>query len=388
MLQFLDEADLLADNIAILAAPGKLVAHGTPVALKSNLGQGYVAQVFMSRDSDSEKVDEKYQNELLEKIRTVAPSARMTQSLSSTSSAVSYHLNTTNTSTVEKVLSIIESERLTSHVVSYDVHGSTMEDIFLALMTEHGRDQAVEGPTGDELAKETPSYQAEETLENITSTFHLDNGRQRTPLGQAFTIFHKRFLVFRRSWLTPVLAVLIAVAGACIPIFFFANSPQTCVRTVRETFTVPLFFPISPLEIGFLNQSIGSEILISPPDITASLGSSTALLPTMNEPNNATFVNIINESFMNLSLGGISIDPQSGNSLVVWEASPPGLTAPTMLNLASNVVYNLALNATGRATTSPHLLAANLQNFPGIGGGVLTALKWIAFFGAAMVTIS
>ena len=50
MLQFLDEADLLADNIAVLAAPGKLVANGTPVTLKTSLGEGYSVQVKFSHD--------------------------------------------------------------------------------------------------------------------------------------------------------------------------------------------------------------------------------------------------------------------------------------------------------------------------------------------------
>ena len=52
---FLDEADLLADHIAILAAPGKLVASGSPVALKTNLGQGYNIQVTF----DSVKLSER-----------------------------------------------------------------------------------------------------------------------------------------------------------------------------------------------------------------------------------------------------------------------------------------------------------------------------------------
>ena len=38
VIQFLDEADLLADHIAILAAPGKLIASGSPVSLKRDLG--------------------------------------------------------------------------------------------------------------------------------------------------------------------------------------------------------------------------------------------------------------------------------------------------------------------------------------------------------------
>ncbi|CAA7265338.1 unnamed protein product [Cyclocybe aegerita] len=38
---FLDEADFLADQIAVLAAPGKLIVADTPVRLKSTMGEGY-----------------------------------------------------------------------------------------------------------------------------------------------------------------------------------------------------------------------------------------------------------------------------------------------------------------------------------------------------------
>ena len=46
--QFLDEADLLADHIAILAAPGKVIASGTSVALKRDLGECYLIEVTFS----------------------------------------------------------------------------------------------------------------------------------------------------------------------------------------------------------------------------------------------------------------------------------------------------------------------------------------------------
>lgn len=56
-----------------------------------------------------------------------------------------------------------------------------------------------------------------------------------------------------------------------------------------------------------------------------------------------------------------------------------------MLNLASNLLYNTALNATGKTPPVPSLILANYQTFPGIAAGTLVALKWVAFFGAAMV---
>ncbi|KAG2043689.1 hypothetical protein BDR03DRAFT_978110 [Suillus americanus] len=67
---FLDEADLLADKIAILAAPGKLVAEGTPVALKSNLEQGYSVQVMFDSPDLAEK---NLPTETLDRIRQICP---------------------------------------------------------------------------------------------------------------------------------------------------------------------------------------------------------------------------------------------------------------------------------------------------------------------------
>ena len=77
--QFLDEADLLADTIAVLAAPGKLVAHGTPVSLKSSLGEGYTVNVSFNVHPQ-EKSSSAHQGELLGRIRTLAPLAYPTSS--------------------------------------------------------------------------------------------------------------------------------------------------------------------------------------------------------------------------------------------------------------------------------------------------------------------
>ena len=127
---------------------------------------------------------------------------------------------------------------------------------------------------------------------------------------------------------------------------------------------------------------------MSPPNITSTLGPTADNLGVRNIPDNATFVSDIQQNFLNYSFGGISLDLSSGNSLVAWEATPPGVTGPTMLNLATNILYNRALNASGLGSSSPSLIYATLQSFPAIDGGTLFALKWTAFFGVAMVRVS
>ena len=374
--QFLDEADLLADTIAVLAAPGKLVAHGTPVSLKSSLGEGYTVNVSFNVHPQ-EKSSSAHQGELLGRIRTLAPLAYPT---SSAPNEVSYHLKIKGPPEVQKVLELVEGSRETYGVASYSVMGTSIEDIFLGLMHD-------DTPSEDKELEKTGSS-ATPSLDHTsrsTTPLQLTNGRRRSPLSQALTIFHKRILIAKRSWLTPCLAVLVAVAGSCIPIFFLSGrATQTCVTRFRTVPQTPLYLPASPL--GFIAEvALGSRVLESPPGIISTL-SNTSLLLTQNITDNATFVNTIDQTFLNQSFGGVSINTQTGASLFAWEATPPGLTGLVMLNLVSNTLYNNALNETGRAAAAaPSVILANYQTFPGIAAGTLVALKWVAFFGAAMV---
>ncbi|TDL26396.1 P-loop containing nucleoside triphosphate hydrolase protein [Rickenella mellea] len=366
---FLDEADLLADHIAILAAPGKLVAEGSPVSLKSTLGQGYSLHVSLNQGDGDEKAAKGSPHELLTRIRAIIPSAVLT---SSSPTEALYHLQSKDPVDVEKVLNLVEAERSSLGVSSYDVRGTSMEDIFLSLMKQHGQGLV---PTGAEMQGDQIGASQKALV--------LTSGRPKSPLAQALTIFHKRALVARRSWLTPLLAVVIAICGACIPIFFIAGRPETCVTGFVEVPAVSLYFPDSFLQDPFSAEP-GSQILMSPPGIIETLGQTTASLSTSSVADNLTFVDTIEQTYRNLSLGGVSIDQQSGAALVAWEASPPGLTGPTMLNLASNILYNRALNTSGRGTGSPSIISANYQPLPAVDTSGLVALKWNAFFGAAM----
>lgn len=358
----------------MLAAPGKLVAQGTPVALKSRLGQGYTIDVAFDSSVLNEKSIPQPSGELLDRLRRIAPH---TYTSSASPNQVSYHLKEKDSTVVQRALQMVEDEREAYSIASYSVLGTSIEDIFLDLM--HDDTQSEEGDKHEGSSTPTPSLPA------ATPSLHLTNGRKRSPLSQAFTIFHKRYLIARRSWLTPFLAVLIAVAGSCVPLFFLSNRPQTCVTTSRTVPSIPLYLPSSPLLLAGAFADPQPQVLASPPGIISTLGQTTALVPIDDIPDNTTFVNTVQQTFRNQTYGGISVNTDTGSALVAWEATPPGLTGLVMLNLASNVLYNNALNVSGRAGPNASLIAANYQNFPGISGGTLVALKWVAFFGAAMV---
>ncbi|KAG1742779.1 uncharacterized protein EDB91DRAFT_297988 [Suillus paluster] len=380
---FLDEADLLADKIAILAAPGKLVAEGTPVALKSNLGQGYSIQVMFDFPDLTEKDLPKAPSVTLDRIRQVSPQCSM--SLASPSQA-SYHLKSKDSVVVEKVLQLLDKERDALRIASYDVLGTSIEDIFLDLMARQTRSAS---PDGTEKSISSSGGISEPILPDLTGVpsapakaLELTDGRPRSPLSQALTIFYKRALIARRSWLTPLLVVLIAVCGSCIPLVFLSGQTATCTLQFKNETVIPLYFPDSP--IYYRASGPGTQILTSPPNITATLGKTAMFLKTENVPDNATFVSTIEQDYLNLSFGGISIDMQTGDSLFAWEATPPGFTGPTMMNLATNILYNRALNASGNAASTPSLILANYASFPHLAAGTLVDLKWVAFFGAAM----
>lgn len=362
--QFLDEADLLADNIAILAAPGKLVAQGSPVSLKSSLGQGYTVQAKFHVSDAPEKEWTRPSDELLTAIRGVAPMCHVS---SPVPHQASYHLMSKDPKVVVRVLGVMDSQAETHNLESYDVLGTSIEDIFLDLMSR------------EERLGEAESIESE--TKSVASIHHgkpldLASGHKRSPLSQAFTIFHKRVLIARRGWLTPFLAVLVAVAGACVPLFFLPTQEQNCTKEFHNSTSISLFLPYSPL-------SFFSDVLVSPPNAIQYLGGAGTTLKTQNVTDNSTFVSDIQSNYRNLSLGGVSIDLSTGNSLFAWEASPPGINGPTLLNTVSNILYNSASKTTSASGSS--LIAANYASFPAVYARTLVDLKWVAFYGAAMV---
>ncbi|KZT22614.1 hypothetical protein NEOLEDRAFT_1071005 [Neolentinus lepideus HHB14362 ss-1] len=376
---FLDEADLLADTIAVLAPPGKKIAEGTPVALKSTLGEGYTVEVTLVPEH-TEKGTVGVATELLQRIRSVSPATHIS---TSSPTQISYHLKSKDPGAVEQVLDLLDAEDR-CRVASYDVHGASIEDIFLDLLSRDAKAEGDTRPNSEHIEKLATETSVTDSMEH--ARLALTNGRKRSPYGQAFTIVHKRALIARRSWLSLALTILIAVAGSCVPLFFLSgrtNPSQTCGTRFQNATMIPIYLPTSPIALS-ASENPGGQVLVSPPNVTSILGVSALQLPTENVNDNITFVRSIEQHYTNLSLGGVSMNLETGDSLVAWEGTPPGLTGLAMLNLATNILYKHASGSSLNAANASTLIEANYESFPAVAAGTLVALKWVAFFGAAM----
>lgn len=124
------------------------MAAGSPVALKSSLGEGYPVIVSF----ESETAIDRSSLEVLSRIRTVTPETRM--SVSSPYRAL-YHLRSTETGGVERTLQLLEEHGQEFGIARYDIQGTSIEDIFLNLM--HDPEKTSEEEKLDSAVEETPS---------------------------------------------------------------------------------------------------------------------------------------------------------------------------------------------------------------------------------------
>ena len=319
---------------------------------------------------------------------------------------VAYHLGTRDGAVVSRVLQLLEIEgRSELGVKTYDIVGPTLEDVFLTLMRREEEPQQqlppdVEktSPAAAEKAAITPAA-IEESIESsvpsLAASFtaratrtplSLTDGRDTSVLRQALVIVYKRFLILRRSWLTPLLAILIAICGSCVPLFFLRNEAQQCGAlevqdTNSSTFrSVNLWLPESNEGFG----TIYTPAIVAPKTLATELGKPFQPVVFKELSDNTTFVQAINGNFQNISFGGLSVADNTVGAQVTlaWEATD-GTSAATLNNFASNIIFNRALSANGQ--TAQRWIKAEYAPFTSIGGGPLNSLKWMAFFAAAFV---
>ena len=337
--------------------------------LKATLGEGYTMKV--TYQIPSENALAAASSGLLKAVQSIAPDAYP----SVTGPAeVSFHLKTTDPEIVRQVLQVVEKEKTRNRIASYAVSATSIEDIFLDLM------QAAEAQDADKDDDENDQAHGAPSLVSESGKLELTTGSQRSILGQALTIFHKRALVARRSWLSLLLALAIALAAPIATLTYLPASQAACAVQTRDDPPSSLFLPASLLR--------GIRPLTAPPAVLGALGPAMGAVRTRPLADNASFVGEVVHRFHQgtLEYGGVSVDVQSGAALFAWEADF-GTTGPVLLNAVSNLLYNKALNDTGAGTGTPRLITPNYGFFSTISAGSLAPLKWAAFFGAAMVRV-
>ncbi|THV46424.1 hypothetical protein BGAL_0387g00030 [Botrytis galanthina] len=205
---FLDEADILADNISIIYKGG-LVCTGTPTSLKANYGLDLkIRQIATEDDEGYEEEDENDEDKM--------PTWNMK----------------TSTEATKKIL---ELEELSGGL--YSVTFPTLEQVFLnvtnsSLIDSNGNGDVV---LGDQISRQ--ETELEELNPGSVEGVILEVGKQTKLFHQILVILKKRYLLARHSWMSYGIALVIpiVIAGALASSVAKFGSFDNCTHRIDVT---------------------------------------------------------------------------------------------------------------------------------------------------------
>jgi ATP-binding cassette subfamily A (ABC1) protein 3 len=182
---YLDEADYLADDIAIMFK-GSLRASGTSASLKHTYGDGYTVKLPHHTEVELEISGDLHREH--SRHQTV------------------YHVAT-------PVLAAKLVEQLESHGLNdYQLSGPTMEELFIKVTGETIYSASI--LSEDEKAA---SIKDAQVVIDVTETdYNLTEGKPISLSAQWSILLHKRMLIFPRRWIPYFIALAFAIVGAGI----------------------------------------------------------------------------------------------------------------------------------------------------------------------------
>jgi ABC-type multidrug transport system ATPase subunit len=193
---FLDEADLLSDDIAILSK-GTLRAQGSPVALKHRLGAGYRVHVLNAKQVRHPPSVEGVACKITStNIEYTAPSSQL----------------------AADVIRALEAAR-----IEYRLSSPTIDDVFLHVAEEaHGQDTLMSSPSG-------ASSSIGQVISEKTGPKDLEllSGRQTGVFTQTAVLLRKRLTILKTNWIPYTVAFLIPVITAAATHVLIKNMEPT-----------------------------------------------------------------------------------------------------------------------------------------------------------------
>jgi ABC-type multidrug transport system ATPase subunit len=240
---FMDEAELLADRVAVLKA-GKLQCVGSPVFLKERFGLGYnltiVIEPVPGKEGHSTFASQ-LQN-LTEFVQTVIPGIEQVRV---SGKEATYRIPRGSENVLPKMFDAIEQEKVELGIGAFGIQDSSLEEVFLQLAEDEDDGEDGGGEINDshpvtpstETAdveaspSKTPGKMTEvlESSDEDKSAHSLDSNEksnndeslsyhQLSPLKQIGLLYWKRFVVQKRdgkgfffSILIPVLVIALVL---------------------------------------------------------------------------------------------------------------------------------------------------------------------------------
>ncbi|KAL2759476.1 hypothetical protein ACRALDRAFT_1074244 [Sodiomyces alcalophilus JCM 7366] len=200
---FLDEADMLADQIVVLSK-GTLRACGSSVELKNDLGAGY--RVIVPKDTgitDVPDVEGVRKDVAFDVITYVSPSSAL----------------------AAEVIRTLEAHGITG----YRFSGPTIEDVFLHLAEEVRGDSETSSQDGLTDLSEKKDASTPSTVSSSQKGLTLMDGKPISYPQQAWILFRKRCTVFKTNWLPFAAAFLLPILAAGLTTMFIKGAqPGSC----------------------------------------------------------------------------------------------------------------------------------------------------------------
>ena len=354
---FLDEADLLSDQIAILSK-GCLKAQGSAVELKHRLGGGYRVKVLKAPGEtlDLPQLDGIQKKERIDRVIYTLPDSSQTA----------------------ECVRQLEAK----NIKNYDVSSPSIEEIFFNVAED------LESMYPENIDSSSPETNEEKhDLERTKSTrpdagLQLQTGKQTGALRQAYTLFRKRWTVLQRNYLPTTAALLIPIVAAGLVTLFIKNyDAPGCAATDQA------------LELGIdsLSTLKRVEVAVGPPERLQpdSFERIESTLPPRTVDNVNTsdrsfgsvirsvdgdFDSYIDQRHANVTPGGIFL---SDPPVFAFRGNNPGGDADIRLSaITQNIMDNLVTNI----TIATQYNAFDIRWAPGTG----KTLQLVTYFGLAM----
>jgi len=334
---FLDEADLLADHIAVLSK-GRLKAYGTSVELKSKLGGGYRVHVYQR------------EGELQEKLYDIPHVEHGEQ--------VEYLLATS--SDTADFVQQLEKDGTTE----YQISGPTIEDVFLRLaeevqvsstttdMKHESEYEESKNPTSDDTKGAVAISQALRRRHS-NAVPELLTGKRINMFKQALVLFRKRVLVARRNPLPLLAALLIPIIGAgLVSLFLGEYELPSCSPLAADFATYGITSlssqadyqlvagPSSALTPGVL-QRFARTLLGASGDsnqTTTQLLDAMTIVDSLDEFNSQ-----ISTRFANITPGGFFVGGTNEPPVFAWKGNGGTSQSQIVLNMLDNVLSGIPI---------------------------------------------
>ena len=362
---FLDEADLLSDQIAILSK-GSLKAQGSAVELKHQLGGGHRIHVHNTPSRNVATLVFEGANKKVMYDQTV------------------YTLP--NSSEAAQFIRMLEDQGINN----YEISSPTIEDIFFNVAEEANFDttnrtqaKAINDKAADNvLLTERKLADTDETSEHL----HLQTGKRVGVLLQALTLFRKRFTVFQRNWV-PYFAAFF-IPGKQKTYSYLCNANQFAVIAAGlvtlflKDFSAPGCSPtaqVSASDIESLSTQVDYDMVIGPrsrasEDAIARIGATlpgsstgsggatnlTGLLSSIHVIDGTLddFNNYIRMNFANVTPGGFFLGDDQSPPTIAYHANADISLATITQNAFNTLLTNVSISSQYQAFDVPWVSGA------------------------------